>query len=98
MAVPFVPAAPMGAAGPMGAIGGPMLPMGAPLMPMTGPTGMPIVAMVAVGGCPRCGSPITEGYQTVYIVLAVLLFPLGLLFLLSGKERRCLNAHCRLVF
>jgi hypothetical protein len=59
----------------------------------------PPVMMVHGGfGCPRCGSPVTHGYKTIYIVLAVLLFPIGLLFLTAPKERRCMNFRCQFTY
>jgi hypothetical protein len=53
-------------------------------------------AMMYVLPCPRCGSPATSSYRTVYIVLAILLFPIGLLFLLAPKANQCSNAMCRM--
>jgi hypothetical protein len=63
----------------------------APMVPMAHPG-----AMMYVLPCPRCGSPATSSYRTVYIVLAILLFPIGLLFLLAPKANQCSNAMCRM--
>jgi ribosomal protein S27E len=53
-------------------------------------------AMTHVLQCPRCGSPAQSSIRAVYIVLAVLLFPIGLLFLLAPKAYQCGNVQCRL--
>jgi hypothetical protein len=54
------------------------------------------VAMMYVLRCPRCGSPASSSYRTIYIVFAILLFPIGLLFLLAPKENQCSNVQCRM--
>lgn len=60
------------------------------------PYQQPMMLAPGFGGCPRCGSPMSQNYKTVYIVLAVLLFPIGLLFLTAPKERKCMNFRCNL--
>jgi double zinc ribbon protein len=55
----------------------------------------PPMAMVHLPRCPRCGSPAHSSYRALYIVLAVLLFPIGLVFLAMPKANTCTNLQCR---
>lgn len=48
----------------------------------------PIVA----NPCPRCGYEMTSKYRAWQIWISVLLFPIGLLSLAAGKQKKC--SHC----
>ncbi|MBQ2664475.1 MAG: DUF2367 domain-containing protein [Clostridia bacterium] len=48
----------------------------------------PQVGIVA-NPCPRCGSEMTEKYAVWQILLSIILFPVGLVSLAAGKQKKC---------
>ncbi|KAH3866492.1 brain protein I3-like [Dreissena polymorpha] len=47
------------------------------------------------GNCPHCGQGILiKRYSTCGILLAILLFPVGVLFCLCMEEKRCTHCNC----
>ena len=48
----------------------------------------PQVGIVA-NPCPRCGSEMTEKYSAWQILVSIFLFPIGLVSLAAGKQKKC---------
>ncbi|XP_033630464.1 brain protein I3-like [Asterias rubens] len=54
----------------------------------------PATQVVVVGNCPTChAGVITDSYTACGIILAICLFPIGIICCLMMKERRCTNCN-----
>ena len=54
----------------------------------------PATQVIVVGNCPTChAGVITDSYTACGIILAICLFPIGVICCLMMKERRCSNCN-----